>query len=158
MSRAVPVFCKKTCTNLLLLLPDTAVILTKTGSPLALLLTAATGAWAEDGVIMKELTVPSEWNNDGTNLTVDEMTGIACADRWMPQWYVKPLAKQIISGMKRHFADYRPDASPRKAEPLPGKEIHHGENTSVSRYVWLPIDWEGDRPMIRWRKEWRVEG
>ena len=42
---------------------------------LALLLTAVTGAWAEDGVILKELTVPSEWNIDGTNLTVDEMTG-----------------------------------------------------------------------------------
>ena len=42
---------------------------------LALLLTAVTGAWAADGVIMKELTVPSEWNNDATNLTVDEMTG-----------------------------------------------------------------------------------
>ncbi len=42
---------------------------------LALLLTAVTGAWATDGVIMKELTVPSEWNNDETLLTVDEMTG-----------------------------------------------------------------------------------
>jgi hypothetical protein len=43
---------------------------------LALLLTAVTGAWATDGVIMKELTVPSEWNNDSnTPLTVGEMTG-----------------------------------------------------------------------------------
>ena len=42
---------------------------------LALLLTAVTGAWARGGVIMKELTVPSEWNNDETLLTVDEMTG-----------------------------------------------------------------------------------
>ena len=42
---------------------------------LALLLTAVTGAWATDDVILKELTVPSEWNNDKTYLTVDEMTG-----------------------------------------------------------------------------------
>ena len=42
---------------------------------LALLLTAVTGAWATDDLIMKELTVPSEWNGDDTNLTVDEMTG-----------------------------------------------------------------------------------
>ena len=81
---------------------------------------------------------------------------IACADRWMPQWYVKPMAKQIISGMKRHFANYVPDTSPRKAEPLPAQELHHGENTSISRYVWLPIEWEGEKPVIRWRKEWRV--
>ena len=42
---------------------------------LALLLTAVTGAWATDGVIIKELTVPSEWKDDNTSLTVDEMTG-----------------------------------------------------------------------------------
>ena len=42
---------------------------------LALLLTAVTGAWATDGVIMKELTVPSEWKTDENPLTVDEMTG-----------------------------------------------------------------------------------
>ena len=42
---------------------------------LALLLTAVTGAWATDDLIIKELTVPSEWNNDNTSLTVDEMTG-----------------------------------------------------------------------------------
>ena len=42
---------------------------------LALLLTAVTGAWATDDLIMKEITVPSEWNDDNTYLTVDEMTG-----------------------------------------------------------------------------------
>ncbi|UKK62229.1 hypothetical protein L6466_14045 [Prevotella communis] len=42
---------------------------------LALLLTAVTGAWATDGVILKELTVPSEWNNDDTPLTVDDLPG-----------------------------------------------------------------------------------
>ena len=81
---------------------------------------------------------------------------IACADRWMPQWYYRLLAKQIISGMDRAFKAYKPDLSPKKAEPLSGKEQRHWENTSVSRYVWLPIEWDGDRPLIRWRKEWRV--
>ena len=80
---------------------------------------------------------------------------IACADRWMPQWYVRLLSKQIQSGMKRHFKDYQPDRSPQKAAPLPGKELSHGENTSISRYVWLPIEWEGEKPQIRWQKEWR---
>ena len=81
---------------------------------------------------------------------------IACADRWMPQWYVKLLSKQVISGMERHFRDYRPDTSPREAAPLPEAEQRHRENTSISRYVWLPIEWEGDKPVIRWQKEWRV--
>ena len=75
----------------------------------------------------------------------------------MPQWYVKPLAGQIISGMERHFKDYKPDTSPRKAAPLPGTEQRHKENTSISRYVWLPIEWQGDKPVIRWRKSWKPE-
>ena len=82
---------------------------------------------------------------------------IACADRWMPDWWVPKMSKQIISGMKRHFKDYKPDLEPKKAAPLPGVEQKHGENTSKSRYVWLPIKWDGDKPTIRWRDEWRVE-
>ena len=34
-----------------------------------------------------------------------------------------------------------PDLSPRIAEPLPEKEMAHTENTSISRYVWLPMEW-----------------
>lgn len=82
---------------------------------------------------------------------------IACADRWMPQWYVKPMAKQIISGMERHFKDYQPDLSPKTAQPLPCMEQKHTENTYKSRYVWLPIEWDGEKPVIRWHDDWRVE-
>lgn len=82
---------------------------------------------------------------------------IALADRWMPQWYVKPMAKQIISGMKRHFKDYKPDVSPKKVDTLPGRLQKHNENTCLSRYVWLPIEWEGEKPVIYWRKVWKVE-
>lgn len=81
---------------------------------------------------------------------------IACADRWNPQWWVKPMARQVLSGMKRHFRDYQPDPSPRTANPLPGMEVRHKENTSISRYVWLPVEWEGEKPVIRWRAEWRM--
>ena len=79
---------------------------------------------------------------------------IACADRWMPQWWVPMMARQIVNGTARHFKDYKPDTTPKKEEPLPGKELIHTENTSISRYVWLPIEWERDKPVIRWKKEW----
>ncbi len=82
---------------------------------------------------------------------------IACADRWMPQWYIKPLAKSIQSGMARHFKDYKPDTRPKEITSVPGELQKHNENTCCSRYVWLPIDWEGDKPVIRWQKEWRWE-
>lgn len=81
---------------------------------------------------------------------------IACADRWMPAWYVPKLSGQIIAGMKRHFAGYTPDESPKEIKELPGELIRHKENTCKSRYVWLPIEWEGEKPVIRWQKEWTV--
>lgn len=81
---------------------------------------------------------------------------IACADRWMPQWWVPKMSKQIISGMKRHFKDYQPDRMEKEAVPLPGKEQKNIENTWKSRYVWLPVEWEGEKPVIRWKNEWEI--
>ena len=81
---------------------------------------------------------------------------IACADRWMPQWYVKRMAKQIVSGMERHFKDYKPDTSPKEIRELPGELITHKENTYKSRYVFLPVEWEGEKPVIHWQDEWRI--
>ncbi|MBR1741029.1 MAG: family 43 glycosylhydrolase [Lachnospiraceae bacterium] len=81
---------------------------------------------------------------------------IACADRWMPQWYVKRMAKQIVSGMERHFKDYKPDTSPKEIRELPGELITHKENTYKSRYVFLPVEWEGEKPVIHLQDEWRI--
>ena len=67
------------------------------------------------------------------------------------------MAKSIISGMERHFKDYKPDTGPKEINSVPGELQKHNENTFRSRYVWLPIEWEGDKPVIRWQKEWRPE-
>ena len=82
---------------------------------------------------------------------------IACADRWMPGRMAMKLSAQVIEGMKKHFKDYEPDTLPREAAPLPGKLLKHSEKTVKSTYVWLPIEWEGDKPVIRWYDEWRYE-
>lgn len=81
---------------------------------------------------------------------------IALADRWMPQWYIPKMAKSIVAGTAKHFADYKPDTASKEAVPLPGKLQKHNENTWKSRYVWLPIEWEGEKPVLRWRDEWSV--
>lgn len=82
---------------------------------------------------------------------------IACADRWMPGKMAMKMSAQVIRGMEKHFKDYKADYSPKKAQPLPGKLLKHTEKTCKSTYVWLPVEWEGDKPVIRWRDEWRVE-
>ena len=82
---------------------------------------------------------------------------IAMADRWMPQWYIPKMSKMIINGMKRRYADYKPDTSEKLPQPLSEKLSVHRENTSISRYVWLPLDWEGEKPVLRWTDEWKTE-
>lgn len=82
---------------------------------------------------------------------------VACADRWMPGKLAVKMAPQVISGMKKHFADYQPNREPMEAKPLPRKLQKHSENTKKSTYVWLPIEWEGEKPVIKWHDEWRLE-
>ena len=48
-------------------------------------------------------------------------------------------------------------SKPKEIRSVPGELQKHNENTYQSRYVWLPIEWEGDKPVIRWQKEWRPE-
>jgi hypothetical protein len=88
---------------------------------------------------------------------------VACADRWKPgnfnTWLAARYQKIIENAMngKRGAALMAPDYSPKEATPLPGKEKRHFANTCISDYVWLPIEWEGEKPVIRWRDEWRIE-
>ena len=50
----------------------------------------------------------------------------------------------------RHEDLIKPDLTPKVEARLSGKLSHHRENTSISRYVWLPIEWHEDKPVIRW--------
>ena len=82
---------------------------------------------------------------------------VAMADRWVPNKLMLMANKTIQKVFTKMFAGQEPDTSPQEERPLPGKEKKHGENTFRSRYVWLPVEWQGEKPVIRWRKEWRVE-
>lgn len=82
---------------------------------------------------------------------------IACADRWKPGKTAMKMSRQVISGMEKRFKDYQPDRSPKEAAPLSGKKQRNWDNTRKADYVWLPIEWQGEKPMIRWMDEWRIE-
>ncbi len=82
---------------------------------------------------------------------------IACADRWLPYDWVPEKARETIEKFEKDFESYKPDLTPRTPQPLPGKECRHAENTCESGYVWLPIEWDGDMPKLRWYNEWKIE-
>ncbi|MCX7615701.1 MAG: family 43 glycosylhydrolase, partial [Clostridiales bacterium] len=93
----------------------------------------------------------------------DKNLYIAMADRWKPtvfgKWFSKKYYKLIERAMSsgKHENITKPDRSPKTAVKLPEKEQIHMVNTSISRYVWLPIEWQNDKPIIRWHDEWRIE-
>lgn len=31
------------------------------------------------------------------------------------------------------------------------------KNPIDGRYIWLPVEWEGEKPVLRWQDDWRVE-
>lgn len=95
---------------------------------------------------------------------------IALADRWFPQLSVleDPAFKDGRISMNYREAirklGTRPAPSPTPDEVAAlrfvvdaGGTALSGVNTSVSQYVWLPIRFEGERPVIDWREEWRLD-
>lgn len=82
---------------------------------------------------------------------------IAMADRWLPNYHVDSriadLFTRVIAGA------YEPDKYQATEEER--KEMYAGNvletaETRIADYVWLPIEWEDDRPVIRWQDEWKI--
>ncbi|KAB2378930.1 family 43 glycosylhydrolase [Actinomadura montaniterrae] len=73
---------------------------------------------------------------------------IALADRWLPNVPAE-LAQQAPDAFRRMFA----------GEPgEPGTDLAAVEvDTSIADYVWLPVRFEGDMPILDWHDEWRIE-
>jgi hypothetical protein len=86
---------------------------------------------------------------------------IALADRWMGpmsgrEFETGESSLLVQSGYAKRFS------SP--PQPLSADEARMFEkagslkiNTSESRYAWLPIRFDGNRPIIEWRSEWTIE-
>jgi hypothetical protein len=73
---------------------------------------------------------------------------VAMADRWYP--HLSPEQSKMDAVFERHFSGRQlPDDAP---------EDLAAADTSRADYVWLPIRFDGDIPVIEWHDEWRVEG
>lgn len=72
---------------------------------------------------------------------------IALGDRWLPRYTED--SSRAIAAFTEHFA-------PGRDGDEPMEELAHVD-TSIADYVWLPIRFDGDRPVIEWRDEWRTE-
>jgi hypothetical protein len=86
---------------------------------------------------------------------------IALADRWMgPQSGLEfesgETSRLVQSSFAKIFATPRQPLTPAEQALVP-TALNLKIDTSISRYVWLPIRFDGDRPIIDWRSEWSLD-
>ena len=72
---------------------------------------------------------------------------IALGDRWLPRYEAD--STEAIAAFERHFA-------PDKDGDEPMEEFAHVD-PSIADYVWLPLRFDGDMPIIDWRDEWTLD-
>ena len=107
--------------------------------------------------------------NDGTNASFNSQISkifkvegkkdlfIAMADRWLPGYHVDGRIADLFTRVIA--STYEPEKY--QATDAERKEMYAGNvletaETRIADYVWLPIEWECDKPVIRWQKEWKA--
>lgn len=88
---------------------------------------------------------------------------IALADTWFPHVADDPnyasgdLSRWVRSAIAKATSKPRKPFTPEEQQAVMYAAQLTGVNTSISRYVWLPITFNGDYPTIEWRDSWRIE-
>jgi hypothetical protein len=82
---------------------------------------------------------------------------IALADRWLPH-----LSEQQSSGIVETMrlissGQWSPPQGAEQSQDSEERRALMDPDTSVADYVWLPLRFEGDMPVLDWLDEWRIE-
>lgn len=72
---------------------------------------------------------------------------IALGDRWLPRYLED--SSRAVAEFEKHFGPGRDSDEP--------MEEFAAVDTSIADYVWLPLKFDGDRPLIDWRDEWSLD-
>ncbi len=82
---------------------------------------------------------------------------IAAADRWVPYYHVdRERYESLKRAISNHY-DKTVKASLRDMKVMMTSPMMGSADTSVADYVWLPIEWNGDIPVIRWLNQWKPD-
>ena len=81
---------------------------------------------------------------------------IAMADRWLPG---TPVDARLADVFTRVIAGtYDPEhyqaTDDERREMYAANQLENA-NTSIADYVWLPIEWEDGKPVLRWQDVWK---
>lgn len=82
---------------------------------------------------------------------------LVMADRWVPKYVMTEKRYQQIMRVVAAQSDksYKPKLTDYLA--VAGAPFLGTARTSIAEYVWLPLRFEGEQPVIEWYDEWNVE-
>lgn len=81
---------------------------------------------------------------------------VAIADRWVPDFVVTKEVYDRLYRIIRSNYDKTVKATLKEKMSLMKTPMIGTANTSIARYVWLPIRFDGDKLLIDWKDEWTV--
>ncbi len=83
---------------------------------------------------------------------------IAIADRWVPGYPVDAARADILErAIASHYDPEQYQVSPEEAREMMESPMLQSADTSAADYVWLPLEFDGDKVRIKWKDEWRIE-
>lgn len=82
---------------------------------------------------------------------------IAIADRWVPDYVMtKDRYDAMLRAVSSHY-DKSVKVTFKEMLDMMRSPMMGSADTSIANYVWLPIEFDGEMPRIRWQDRWRVE-
>ncbi len=82
---------------------------------------------------------------------------IAMADRRVPECVMTSEKYDIMQRAIRSHFDSSVSVADEEVMMIRNLPMLGSADTSKAVYVWLPVSFEGDRAVIRWKDEWRIE-
>lgn len=83
---------------------------------------------------------------------------IALADRWVPEYVVDEKRSDLIMrGIASRYEPEKYQISQEEQRELMDSPMLASADTSIADYVWLPLRFEGNKVLIDWREEWKLE-
>lgn len=81
---------------------------------------------------------------------------IAMADRWVPEYCVDARIADLFTRVVASTYDpERYQATEDERQEMYAANVLETARTEIADYVWLPIEFDGDKPCLRWQDEWR---
>lgn len=82
---------------------------------------------------------------------------VIMADRWVPEYVMTKERYDVFYRAIASNYDKTIKATLQEKIEMMKSPMMGSADTSIADYVWLPVDWEGEKPRIRWRAEWQTE-